>query len=264
MNHSLLLLRPSEQAHELSKMLQQRASKLDLSLSCINKSMVKITSFDDPNHSLRGILQQKWDAAMMVSVNAANYFAQQARAWAPDCAMPAARWYAVGPTSAAAIAQVVGRPVCCPWRQHNSDALLALPELNQVCGQRWLLVRGHGGRELVADTLRARGAEVAYLEVYQRTPEPLSEAEYATWQQQINGIVVTSAEQLGYFLAAVPKQALSWLAQCYWIVASERLKQLLPPTLQQMAVVAHSATPFAIVDAWQHILDQQHAHKERS
>ncbi|RZQ55714.1 uroporphyrinogen-III synthase [Pseudidiomarina tainanensis] len=257
MNHHLLLLRPDDQAHELAQLLQQRARAADMGLTCSSKSMVKISGFDDPNHSLRGILQQPWDAGMMVSVNAARHFAKQAAAWAPEQPMPSARWYAVGPTSAAAIAQVVGRPVNCPWRQHNSDALLRLPELQQVKGQRWLLIRGHGGRELVADTLRARGADVTYLEVYQRTPVSLAPNEFEQWQQQVNGIVVTSAEQLSYFLAAVPRQALSWLANCYWIVASDRLKQLLPVALQGNVAVAHSATPFALVDAWQQLLEQQ-------
>lgn len=257
MNHHLLLLRPDEQARDLAQLLQQRASESSVALSCSNKSMVKIRSFDDPNHSLRDILQQPWDAAMMVSVNAARYFAEQAQAWAPECAMPSARWYAVGPTSATAIAKVVGRPVNCPWRFHNSDALLKLPELQRVKGERWLLIRGHGGRELVADTLRARGADVTYLEVYQRTPVSLDPAEFEHWQQQINGIVVTSAEQLGYFLAALPKQALSWLEQCYWIVASDRLKQLMPVALHGKVAVAHSATPFAIADAWLQLLEQQ-------
>lgn len=259
MNHALLLLRPDDQAKPLIGMLQQRAKAAAVTVTCDVKSMVAIREYDDPNHSLREILRQDWHGAMMVSVNAANYFAQQAQQWAPECAMPKARWFAVGPTSAKAIAQVVNRAVTCPWRQHNSDALLQLPELQGVAGQRWLIVRGHGGREVVADTLTARGAQVSYLEVYQRVPVALAEHQFEHWQQHINGIVVTSAEQLGYFLAALPNQALSWLESCYWVLASERLAQLLPVAMRKRVVVAHSATPFAIADAWQTLLEQQHA-----
>src|SRR5690554_6936519 len=254
MNHNLLLLRPADQSQALVRLLHQRADSAGTQLTCSIQSMVAIRGYDDPNYSLRGILSQTWDGGLMVSVNAAEYFAKQAREWAPECQMPKARWFAVGPTSAKAIAQVVQRPVTCPWRQHNSDALLKLPELNAVHGQNWLLVRGRGGRELVADTLRARGATVTYLEVYERIPVTLSEQQFEQWQQQVNGIVVTSAEQLGYFLAALPQRALQWLSQCYWVLASERLAQLLPTAMRKHVVIADSATPFAVADAWQSLI----------
>ena len=56
--------------------------------------------------------------------------------------------------------------------------LLALPPMQQVRGQRVLVFRGVGGRALLADTLRSRGAQVEYVECYRRVrpaadPEPL-------------------------------------------------------------------------------------------
>ncbi|CAB0151528.1 Uroporphyrinogen-III synthase [Pseudidiomarina piscicola] len=248
---NVLILRPEAQAAELRQLMQQQANKLSQSLAIECASMLKISAYDDPNHSLISILGQQWDGAMMVSVNAAHYFAQQAREWAPNSPMPRCRWYAVGPVSANAIADVVGRPVNCPWRAHNSDALLELPELQDVAGQRWLLIRGHGGRELFADTMRARGAEVCYLEVYQRQPKTAEAAQFETWQQTIDTIMVSSAEQLGAFLAAAPNSAREWLSQCTWVMASARLKQLLPDALSQRVAVAESAASFAMVEAWQ-------------
>ncbi|MFC0445380.1 uroporphyrinogen-III synthase [Pseudidiomarina halophila] len=251
---TILILRPTEQAAELKQLLSQRAAQLNEPARVQSASMLKISGYDDPCHSLAEILDRKWDAAMMVSVNAAHYFAQQARDWAPDAAMPRCRWYAVGPVSARAISDVVQRPVSCPWREHNSDALLALPELQQVEGQQWLLIRGHNGRELFADTLRARGAEVTYLEVYQRQPQPPAAATLAEWRDQIDTIMVSSAEQLGAFLAAIPNETKAWLADCTWIVASSRLQQLLPVALSKRVAVADSAASFAMVDAWQRAL----------
>ena len=43
-----------------------------------------------------------------------------------------------------------------------------MPALQQLPGQRCVVVRGVGGRELLAETMRARGAEVEYLNVYER------------------------------------------------------------------------------------------------
>lgn len=248
---NILILRPQAQAAELQQLLGQRAKQLQVAATSQSASMLKISAYDDPNHSLAEILREKWDGAMMVSVNAAHYFAQQARDWAPQAAMPRCRWFAVGPVSAKAISDVVQRPVCCPWREHNSDALLALPELQHVEGQRWLLVRGHGGRELFADTLRARGAEVTYLEVYQRQSQPPAATQIKAWQREVDTIMVTSAEQLGAFLAGIPNDDKDWLADCIWIVASVRLQQLLPVALSRRVAVADSAASFAMVDAWQ-------------
>lgn len=256
MNH-VLILRPQTDTDGLQLLLQQRAAQLGVTVSCHHHSMVTIQSYDDPAVSIAEILAQPWHGAMMVSVNAAEHFAAQAAQWAANQPLPNCRWFAVGPTSAAAIAKVVKRPVTCPWRHHSSEALLALPELQQVAGQRWLLIRANEGRELFADTLRARGAEVHYLAVYQRTPVTLTEAQITRWQQHVRCIFVSSTEQLGYFLAAMPRQALSWLQQCVWVVASRRIADLLPAAIAPNAIVADSATPFAMVEAWQQVITHQ-------
>ena len=104
MSH-VLILRPAAQAEALQQLLEQRAAHYALPLRCESASMLEIRGYDDPSHSLAQLLATSWDGAMMVSVNAAQYFAEQAAAWAPDQAMPRCRWYAVGPTSARAIAR---------------------------------------------------------------------------------------------------------------------------------------------------------------
>ncbi len=256
----ILILRPEAQAAELQHLLQQSAAAHSYDVHISSASMLEIRGYDDPSRSLADTLRTDWDGAMMVSVNAAHYFAEQAQAWAPNEAMPRCRWYAVGPVSAQAIAGVVKRPVVCPWREHNSDALLALPELQYVQGQRWLIVRGRNGRELFADTLRARGAEVQYLEVYERRAQPPRPAQLQEWQGYVDTIMVSSAEQLGAFLAAVPSAGLEWLTNCTWIVASHRLQQLLPTALGKHVMIADSAASFAMVEAWQRAMHVEKDH----
>ena len=70
-----------------------------------------------------------------------------------DCAQR--RWVQALPPRCALAASP---QVLAPPAGGDSESLLALPAMQQVSGQRVLVFRGVGGRELLADTLRARGA----------------------------------------------------------------------------------------------------------
>ncbi|WP_353189714.1 uroporphyrinogen-III synthase [Pandoraea pnomenusa] len=87
----------------------------------------------------------------------------------------------VGPGSAQALADAgiapprhrVIVPPGGPAARFDSEALLEQLNLTALAGRRVLLVRGDGGRELLADTLRANGAQVDIVSAYtRRAPEP--------------------------------------------------------------------------------------------
>lgn len=77
------------------------------------------------------------------------------------------RAYGVGTATARALL-AAGIDATAPDAVMDSEALLALPELQAVDGERILIVRGVGGRSLMAEVLAARGARVDYAEVYRR------------------------------------------------------------------------------------------------
>lgn len=132
------------------------------------------------------------DAVIFISPNAARF------GMAAISALPAsARVFAVGPGTARALAQA-GRPDCIVPPGQDSEALLALPELARVDGQRIVIVRGVGGRPLLADTLTARGAAVRYLECYRRVrPEADAAPLLSRWQAGgVDAVTVASAETL--------------------------------------------------------------------
>ncbi len=85
-----------------------------------------------------------------------------------------AQWYAVGPATGAALAKLMAElsrseaaNVQMP-ADPRSEGLLREPGLQTVEGACVLLVAGEGGRELIAETLRARGARVTSWLVYRR------------------------------------------------------------------------------------------------
>lgn len=109
---------------------------------------------------------------------------------------------AVGPGSARALEALGFQHVIAPASHSDSEALLALPELNQVSGKCIVIFRGEGGRELLAEKLRQRGAEVVYAECYRRAKPAASFAPIidAHLRTPLSAITITSIEALNNLL----------------------------------------------------------------
>jgi uroporphyrinogen-III synthase len=58
--------------------------------------------------------------------------------------------------------------VIAPSSGADSEALLAVPELQEMKGKRVAILRGDGGRALLGQTLAARGARVEHVTCYRR------------------------------------------------------------------------------------------------
>ncbi|MBW0148584.1 uroporphyrinogen-III synthase [Marinobacter arenosus] len=136
-----------------------------------------------------------------VSPYAARLLLDELDTWWPQ--VPAGiRWYAVGAGTAAVLAGQ-GLSIRKPASGWTSEALLALPSLAQVNNERVLLVRGENGRELIRETLEARGARVSVLSLYRRitpayTPEHINQllGDFAP-----EAIVTLSGETLNNLIA---------------------------------------------------------------
>lgn len=88
--------------------------------------------------------------------------------------------------------------VIAPHEKFDSEALLDLPELKEVGGLHVVIFRGEGGRELLRDTLSARGAEVEYAVCYRRVmPDLDAKCLMEAWSSgKVHAVVVTSGEGL--------------------------------------------------------------------
>jgi len=135
------------------------------------------------------------DIAIFISPNAAQFGMAAIRAGGR---LPtSAAVFAVGPGTASVLQKQGVGDVIVPDGQ-DSEALLALPQLADVTGKRVVIVRGVGGRALLADTLTARGAHVHFMECYRRVlPQADAAQLLARWQAGgIDAVTVTSAETL--------------------------------------------------------------------
>ena len=95
--------------------------------------------------------------------------------------------------------------VLAPEEGADSEALLALPELQHMRGKSVVIFRGGAGRPLLGDALAGRGARIEYAECYRRTrpdsdPAPL----LALWQRDaVHAVTVSSSEGLDNFVTLV-------------------------------------------------------------
>lgn len=108
-----------------------------------------------------------YDFAFFVSANAV----EQALAVIPRSRWPSAlTMLTVGPGSARALQLAGFDNVILPAERFDSEGVLALPvmEATAIAGKRVLILRGDGGRELLAQTLAARGAQVDVHSCYRR------------------------------------------------------------------------------------------------
>lgn len=133
----------------------------------------------------------------------------------------------------------------------NSEALLTRPEFQSLAGRRVVIFRGEGGREHLAKALRARGATVIYAEVYRRVAPDADLGAVVGGPDEINLVVVTSADALDNLLAmAEACGRRGWLLSQRLAVISERLaRRAVELGFEQPALVAPQAADRGLIDA---------------
>ena len=166
----------------------------------------------------------------------------------------ASDYFAIGRTTALALHKVSNHDIRYPLDREISEVLLQLPELQNIAGKKALILRGNGGRELLGETLRERGADVTFCECYQRSARHYDGAEEAMrWQNRgVSTLVVTSGEMLQQLWTLIPQWYREhWLLSCRILVVSERLAEQARELGWQDIQVADSADNDALLRALQ-------------
>jgi uroporphyrinogen-III synthase len=153
----------------------------------------------------------QYDLAVFISPNAVDKAMNVIRArgdWPPRL-----RAATIGRASEKALARHGVAEVIAPTGRFDSEALLALPALAGVQGWRVAVFRGDGGRELLGDTLRVRGATVDYVECYRRVrPNADVEPLLKRWARgEIDAVTVSSSEGLRNLYDMLGKLGQAWL-----------------------------------------------------
>ena len=169
------------------------------------------------------------DMLIFVSANAV-------RLGLPALGDTAASIAAIGPATAAAL-EKSGKPVDVrPAGGFNSEHLLMEPALNDVDGTSIAIVRGETGRELLAETLRHRGATVSYLSVYATrahafTTDDIAALDAALRDGSIAAVTIMSVATFDHLADILPAESLDRLAGLRLVAPGGRVIQTLAERL---------------------------------
>lgn len=214
----VVVTRPAGQATHLAEAL------VNLGAHPILFPVISILDLDDLK-PVNDVARQLDDFhyAVFISPNAVNKSLEHVlrhRSWPGSL-----RAVTVGASSVQALARHGIANVLMPVGRFDSEALLELPELQSVAGKRFVIFRGEGGREVIGETLRKRGAEVTQVASYKRSKSSMDGAVLLKhWEDRtLDAITMTSSEGLRNLFEMVGKLGQAWLRKTPLFVPHQRI-----------------------------------------
>ena len=214
----IAITRPVDQAKKLAKLIE------DAGGTSILFPLIEITPLADYSKFEAVISEIKdYDWAIFISSNAVqNGMPRLLKQGIP----PNLKFAAIGPVTASELQSFGVKDVLIPKVRFDSESLLALPEMTNVFSKKILIVRGVGGRDVLAETLKARGAQVTFAECYQRI-NPQTDCNLLTqlWaEKKLHAVVVTSSEAMRHLLDLAGSS--DWLKHVTLFVNHARIAEL--------------------------------------
>ena len=155
----------------------------------------------------------------------------------------AVTWLCNGPRTASVL-QAAGLPVRFPANGNTAEDVLQLPETLEVTNDKWLIVKGEGGRVTYPAVLTARGASVVSLDVYRREMDEQALQQMPSLAASCD-VVWLSSEFLGEQMLQRNRDFwLAWPGQ--WWLSSTRIQQWARREGLHNTEIANGATPAAM------------------
>ena len=213
----IVITRPIDQAEKLGRLIAE-AGGVTSPFPLIE--IVPLDNYQAFEDHIRQLPEYDW--AIFISSNAV----QNGMPLVHKLKLPnSLKFAAIGPSTAAELAKFGIQNTLIPEGRFDSESLLALPEMQDVNNQKIMIFRGIGGREVLADSLKSRGAHVSFAECYQRInpQENISPLTALNQQGKLDAIVVTSSEAMRHLLTMASHQA--WLKNVKLCVNHARIAE---------------------------------------
>lgn len=247
-NLGILVTRPLSQAQYLCELIQQANG------NPIPFPTLVIQALQDKTHLITAISSlENTNIAIFISQNAVSHTIDFIKNTWPILP-PQLQFAAVGESTAQALRAQGFLVTIVPPIEFNSEGLLALADFQHISGKTITIFRGEGGRALLANTLRERGARVTEAIAYRRVcPRVDCSILLAQWRSgDINVVVSTSQESLVNLMTVIGDENLPLLFNTPLLVISHRMATFVQELgCKQSPIVAENARDEAIFNALQ-------------
>ena len=242
---AVLVTRPSGQAQQLS------AAVADAGYTAYSLPLLELQPVEDLRAEQRALILDldHYQHVIFISGNAVRFGMHWIEMFWPQLPV-GLNWYAIGDATAALLAEH-GINALTPASPMTSEALLALPQLQDVAAQRVLIVKGEGGRDTLARMLGQRGARVAELACYRRRCPAMQPGELAqklsSWQIEL--AMISSGEGLANLLALLSPAETTKFMDIILLVPSQRVAQMARAAGFSRVITAENASDSAMMRA---------------
>ena len=219
----VVITRPSHQTSEIKSLVNEHQGHP------IEFPLLEIQSKSQNETFQHTVLKlEDYDWAIFISSNAVQ-FGMPAVKHAFHSLPESIKFAAIGPSTQKALKLFDVHDVLIPEENFDSEGLLATSEMNDIQNKKIVIFRGEGGRETLAETLRARGAEVTYAECYVRTfPQTNLDLLKAFSEKiHISAILITSSEACKEFVRLSRQKNMDFLKDILFIVNHPRMVNVL-------------------------------------
>ena len=225
---TIAITRPVDQAKKLSALITEAGG------TPVLYPLIEITALADYSQ-FEAVIQDiyDYDWAIFISSNAVqNGMPRLVKVGIPS----KLQFAAIGPVTASELQSFGVNQVLTPSShiqdsdkskvRFDSESLLALPEMQAMQGKKVMLFRGIGGRDVLAETLKSRGATVTFAECYQRiNPQTNCDLLASLYNEnKLHGIVITSSEAMRHLLDLAGNA--EWLKNITLFVNHARIAEL--------------------------------------